>query len=138
MIIREATIEDVESVRKQSVSRAPKDYGNGIDVVYAIEVDGQPIAVGGLRLLTPTTAWAWMDWTPEAKNHVYSVYRHVSRVMDELAKANGLRRIMAVVPDDFEEGMRTAEHLGFVQEAVLPEFFGTQAAIQYGRLSGGT
>jgi len=132
---REAIQADLDYVGEHSVSmgcfgQMPKR----IDYVYTLEHDGKVLGVGGIKLLNPTTAWCWMDLTEEALKRRTVVYRVVKEWLDILIKDMGLIRLMAAVRTDFEEAIRTVEHLGFHQESVLKKFFEDKDAYLYARI----
>jgi hypothetical protein len=137
MLIREATIEDVLKVAETSISRScAKQQPDVIDHVFALEHEDVVLAVGGLKLLNLSTAWCWFLMTENARDNIVSVYRHIRNWLDELVKLHNLKRLMAAVEIDFEEGQRTVKHLGFVQESVMPCFVGDKAALMFVRLEG--
>ena len=124
MIFRQAVQNDLEEVAKDSISRGPKENPVAVDFISALEHEGKVLAVGGIRMMNATTAWAWFNMSVHARAHIRSVYRVVSEWMDVLAKTHGIRRMMAAVEPDFPEAIRTVEHLGFQQESVMANFFG--------------
>ena len=137
MDFREATIKDIESVAKRSISRGCRELPQNIDYVYALEHDGVVLGVGGVKLLNATTAWAWMDWTKEALRFKTWSYRTVKEWLDILIQQRGFRRLMAAVATDFPQAIDTVEHLGFHRESLMPGFYGDESAYLYVRLEGG-
>jgi RimJ/RimL family protein N-acetyltransferase len=124
MIFREATQEDIEFAVGHSASRGPKECPHTVDHVFCLEHDGALLAVGGLKMILPTTAWCWMIWSTFASDHTRTVYRVTKEWLDILMRNHELRRVMAAVEPDFPEAVRTVEALGFVKESVMPKFFG--------------
>lgn len=136
MIFREANQSDIDHLADHSVSMGCfGQMPERIDYVYTLEHEGEPLAVGGIKLLNTTTAWCWMDLTEEALKHRKRVYRTVKEWLDSLVEEKGLTRLMAAVRTDFQEAIRTVEHLGFYQEAVLTRFFDDKDAYLYARIA---
>jgi hypothetical protein len=135
MIFREATERDLLYVAQRSISRGPKEMLVKTDFVYALEDHGEVLAVGGLKLLLPTTGWVWMVWTPKALEHRMRVYRTAKEWLELLMRTHRLKRVMAAVECDFFAAIRTVEHLGFKQESVMQKFFGNEPGYLYCKLA---
>lgn len=127
----EATAADLEEVAKTSISHGIKDQPGRTDYVYALKEDDVTLGVGGFKLLTPNTAWVWLDWAEAALSRRTLVYRVTKEFMSKFAGMMELDLIMAAVRPDFEEAVRTVEHLGFKKECQLPQFFGDSPADLY-------
>lgn len=125
----------VEIVKANAVSLSrsvtPVDI---TDYVYALEHDGALLAVGGIKLMNPTTAWAWLDLTPHGLKRIKSTYRVIRDWLDVMVAEHGLYRLMAAVECDFPQAVRTVEHLGFVKESVMQNWTGDKPAYLYARL----
>jgi len=134
MLFRTATAGDIAYCTAHSMSRAPKEYPQSVDRVFALEHDGVVLGVGGVKLLNEYSAWCWINWSTAARENVYTVYRVTKEWLDELVKQHRLVRLMAAVDPTFEEAVRTVEHLGFVKESVMFRFFGDRDAWMYVRL----
>lgn len=134
MILRDAMLEDLAIVAESSISRGVKEHTASVDIVYALEHDGHVIAVGGLKLLNPTVAWAWIDFTAEVREHVKDVYRATTEWLDTMMTTHGLKRVMASVDPDFTQAIRLVEHMGFELESVMLRFFGDRPGLLYVRL----
>ncbi len=85
-------------------------------------VDGEIVACGGLVQCWPGMAEAWIAITPLAKQHVSFLYRHVLAFLRVAADTYKLRRIQAVVHEDFEAARRFACKLGFKVDAFLEKY----------------
>ena len=134
MNFRVATSDDVAKANARSISRS--DSNPPIqEYVYALEDEGVVLAVGGMKLMNPTTAWAFMDWTMDALNHPKTLYRVVRDWLDIMMQTHGIVRLMAAVECDFPQAVRTAEHLGFVKESVMPNWTGDKPAYLYVRIN---
>jgi hypothetical protein len=131
MELRAATEQDLLEVAKTSISRGPKELPNVIDYVYAIDDHGTILAVGGMKLMTPTTAWVWMNLSAKARDKMILIYRVIKTWLPAWFEGKGLERIMAAVACDFEEGILVAEHLGFHRESTMKRFFGDGDAYLY-------
>ena len=134
MLIRNATPTDIKAVAVMSISRGNKEFPESVDHVYAAEHDGAVLGVGGIKLMTPTVAWCWMDWSEGIRGHMIPIYRMVWDWLDTLVKLHGLKRLMAAVECDFPEAIRTVEHLGFHQESIMLNWNGDKSAYLYVRL----
>ena len=135
MEFREATESDLAFVGRHTISRGffakqpPR-----VEWVYALEHEGQILGVGGLKLMNPSTAWAWFDLTEFARGHMLIVYRVIRDVLTSTMAEHGLRRVMAVVEPDFPKAIRTIEHLGFEREAILKNFYDEKDGYLYARI----
>jgi len=139
MEFRRATEADRRAVAEKSASRGC--FGREpdiIDQVYALEHEGKVLAVGGLKIMNPTSAFCWMDLATEAKqHHMVFLYRLLRDFIDGVMEEHKIRRLMAVVEADFEEGIRLAEHLGFLQEFLMDDWIDGKAAWMYVRYGKG-
>lgn len=132
MMLREATMEDIASVSERSISRSCVGaMPETIDYIYALDHDGITVATGGLKLLTPTTAWCWMDWSEECLKDTKEVYRTIRDWMEALIEDQGLIRLQAAVRTDFDRAINTVKHLGFKRESVMKKFFDDKDAYLY-------
>lgn len=135
MNFREATTKDIEHLAENSVSRGCcADWPEQTDFVYALEYEGELCGIGGIKLLNKTTAWCWMDLTQHGLETRTFTYRVVKEWLDSLIAEKGLKRLMAAVEVDFEEAVRTVEHLGFHKETFMPRFFGDRDGYLYARI----
>jgi len=135
MLFREAIQSDIDYLSDHSVSMGCfGQMPERIDYVYTLEHEGKPLAVGGIKLLNLTTAWCWMDLTEEALKHRKRVYRTIKEWLDVLVEEKGLIRLMAAIRTDFQEAIRTVEHLGFYRESIMPKFSSGTDAYLYVRI----
>ena len=125
---------DVEFVANHSISRGIfHKMPERTEWSYALEHDGKVLGIGGMVMITPTVAWCWIDLTHYAAEHITSVYRVIKEWTEILAKDKGIRRAQAYVDCSFPEAIRTAQHLGFVRESVMPNFIDDKPAIMFVR-----
>ena len=138
MQMRTATAADLLSMGERSVSRGCLgDIPDTTDYVYALEHDGELLAVGGIHQMNPTCAWAWLDLAARALENQVILLRIIRDYIDDLMTKRGLTRLMAAVEEDFAEAIRFAEWLGFERESRMPKWHGDKAAYLYVRLAGG-
>lgn len=134
MIFRELEEGDLEAVSERSISHGVKEWPSFIDLSFALEHDGVVIGIGGLKMLNPASAWAWVDLTDIAAKNIYSAYRVISEWFEILVKKVGVTRVMAAVECDFDRAILTVEHLGFERESLMPGFFGDKDGWMYVRM----
>ena len=82
-------------------------------------------------MINLTTAWVWFDLSHEAGKHIPTVYRTIRSWMRTFMKEKGIKRLQAYIDPDFEEAIRTAEHLGFVWESDMENFDNGKKALMY-------
>jgi hypothetical protein len=98
---------------------------------YTLEHDGKVLVIGGAKMLNNYTAYAWIDLSEFAKEHIIITYRCIKEWMLELAKTVGIRRYEAYIECGFEAGHNIARHLGFELEYRAKNFFGDAPADIY-------
>lgn len=112
---------DVDFVANNSISRGIFHKQPEItDYSYCLEHEGKVLGIGGVRLITPTVAWGWLDITHYAGDHMLTSYRVIKEWMEILCKDKGIKRLQAYVDCSFPEAIRTVEHLGFEKEFDKP------------------
>ena len=132
---REATESDVLYMANHTTSRGCcGQYPETVDYVYALEEEGQVWGIGGIKLMTPTVAWAWMDWSEHAHQHKARAYRVVKEWLNRIVPTLGIKRLMAAIECDFPEAITTVEHLGFQQESIMLNWTNKKPAYMYVRL----
>lgn len=135
MDFREATQADLDYMAEHSINhKVDRKLPNCVDYVFTLEHEGNPLVVGGFRMIVPTTAWCWIDLSKEAKNHLTTVYRVIKEWIDEFAKNNNINRLQAFIRTDYVEAERLVKHLGFERESIMKGFFGDKDAYMYVRL----
>ena len=134
MDFREMTAEDAAFVAEHSISRGvfAKQEAR-TEWSYTLEDNGKVLGVGGIIMLTPTTAWAWLDITEYAMTRIKTCYRVISDWMMVLAKSKGIRRLQAYIDPSFPQAVRLAEHLNFHRESTMKNFLGDKDADMYVR-----
>ena len=125
MIFRETTQEDLDYCSKYGISGGKFDLpGDTVTETVTLELEGLVIAIGGIVKITETTAWSWVEVTPESIDHIYTFYRTVKEWSDICAKLNGIRRYQSWVDASNEKHIRFAKHLGFEVESTMKDFLG--------------
>jgi len=123
MNFREMTQSDVEFMKEESLGRGILTKQPEVtDYTFTLEHEGKILGVGGIRLILPTTAWAWVDITKYAEGHMILGYRVIKKWMESLVAEHGIKRLQAYVEPDFPEGIRMVEHLEFERESILEKF----------------
>lgn len=136
MLLRETTTDDIAFAADHSASRGcfdkiPERY----DYSYTLEHEGQVLGMGGIILINPTTAWAWVDIMDIGIKKFRSGYRILREWLDELRALHQIQRLQVYVETDFPEAIRMAEHLGFERESTMKNFVGDKDAYMYVRLT---
>lgn len=136
MQFRETTQADIEFVKKYSVSQSVfSKMPEQTDFCFTLESEWV-LGIGGISLITPTTAWGWIDLTGFANKRILAVYRVIKEWMDILCKDKGIKRLMVYVDCDFKEAIKTVEHLGFERESTMPNFIDGKPAYLYVKFYG--
>ncbi len=133
MQLRFTTVTDIEFAAAHSVSRTIfNDLPGQRTWTYTLDDDGRVLGVGGVELITPNAAWAWIDMTDEVTHRDwYSVYRIINEWMEKICKDLGITRLQSYVECDFEIAIRFIEHMGFERESVMKNFVGDRDAFMY-------
>lgn len=135
MIFRESIPEDVLYMAEHSINqKCDRKQEETIDYTYTLEHEDKPLMVGGFRMITTTTAWCWVDLSPEIGKHLIPAYRLIREWIDLFAQEYNIKRLQAFVRTDVPENERLVKHLGFVCESVMPCFFGNDSAYLYVRV----
>jgi len=134
MNFRQATDNDLAFAGKHSISHGCfSEMPEITDYVYTLDHEGVVLAVGGLKMMNPWSAWAWFDLTGFAMQYKTVVFRTIRSFLDGVMQEKKIERIMAAVEVDFDRAIRTAERLGFEREGLMPRFMGSKAAYMYVR-----
>lgn len=132
MEIRELEQSDIEKMKDKSISRGILDkMPPQIDFSFCLENEGTVLAIGGILLITETTAWAWLDLSEDSLDYTATVYRTVKDWMEKLVAIHKIKRLQAYVECDFAKGVRMVKHLGFIKEHIMPRFVGEKSAYLY-------
>lgn len=135
MEFREATDKDIEFVCRNSASRSViHEQPEVTDYRFCLEHEGHVLGAGGIRLITLTTAWAWVDITSYAAPYMKTGFRVISEWMAKLAEQHKIRRLQAYVDMEFPEAVTMVEHLGFTRESIMWDFLGDRPAALYVRI----
>lgn len=125
MEFREATEADLAFVSQHSLYGSDgKEQPDRIDYVYTLDHGDYILGIGGFRMITDTTAWAWIELTHYIGSHLVPTIRVITEYLQIFCKTHRIRRLQAWVPKGFSEGMRTVRHLGFEEEYTLKDFLG--------------
>ena len=81
------------------------------------EVDGQPIAIGGLAYLEHGVVGAFLHATDKARQYPMTLHKAGLATM-ALARELGLRRVVAMADPGVAPAERWLARLGFTKEAV--------------------
>lgn len=133
MEFREATAEDFDFVADHSISRG-KRHPEQTDYVYTLEHDGQPLGIGGFKMMNYDTAWCWVDLTDIADSHTIVVYRVIKEWIESFAKEHNLKRLQATIECDFDKAITMVQHLGFKKESIMENYIDGKPAFLYRRL----
>lgn len=85
----------------------------GFKHAFAVEIQGETVAAGGLLEYWEHRAEAWAFFDPNCKEHFLKIHNAAKRFL----KIVPMRRIEAVVDFDFAAGHRWVKLLGFELEA---------------------
>ena len=134
MKFREATIEDYESMVNLSINqRADRKMDLPLDSFYTLEHDGKILFVGGYRMIVPTTAWCWLDFTEYGVKRIKDSYRTINEFTEQWVKLNGVSRLQAFTHNG-EKEIRLVKHFKFKQECIMKNFYGDEDAILFARV----
>lgn len=87
---------------------------------WTVTVDGRAAGSGGLAMLEPWRAIAWMLIGREIPPFAWVAIRRQCATVMQHARARGITRIEAEVPLTFQSGHRFAMLLGFAFEGLAP------------------
>jgi hypothetical protein len=125
MEFRQSTEEDLKFVEKYSLyPSSGKVISDQIDFIYTLDHGDYILGVGGFRLITDSTAWAWIDLTEYVGSHLVMTLRVIKEYMEIFCRDHHIRRLQAWVERGFTEGLRTVRHAGFVEEYMMHDFLG--------------
>ncbi len=137
MEIRETTQADLDFLADHSVSRGvQKLCPEQLSYIYTLEHEGEPLGVGGFRLINKSTSWCWVDISKRAGQNMIYGYRVIRDKIEEFCKEHNLRRLQSYVECDFKRAIRMVEHLGFERESTMKNFVGDKDAYLYVKIIG--
>lgn len=87
-----------------------------------ILLDGRPIAVIGVVKLWDGVAEAWSVTSDEVRRVPLSFHKVVSGLIKAVERHLGIRRIQMSVDENYSEGHRWAEALGFKREGLMLKY----------------
>jgi hypothetical protein len=134
MNFRIGTAEDLELMATLSINKkCDRKLQEVIDHFYTLEHNGEILGVGGFRMIVPTCAWCWVDFSEYGVHHIRETYRVTKEWIDGWVGKMKIKRLQAFVRDSDKE-KRLVRHLGFEQESVMKNFYGDDDAIMYVRI----
>lgn len=89
---------------------------------YTGIVDDQIVACGGVSILWPGVADAWISVRKDANGYARAILECTRMMLDVLRDSHELRRIHAYVRMDFERGVKFAHKVGFEIESRMKMF----------------
>jgi len=131
MELRRLTQDDIDYVKPRSISGGNFKMPSEFEWDFALVDEGKTLGIGGIGLLTLTTAFCWLDMAEDAKGKLLTVYRLLKEFIFKLAKTQKIRRLEAYVDCSFPEGIRLVEHLGYKRECVCEKVLGDKPAYRY-------
>ena len=125
LIFRPSTKEDFDYCLQYGINHANSDMPDG-NIVFTstLEYQGNILVMGGIVKITKTTAWGWVELTPDAMNYSYTVYKKIKSWREEVCRDNGVLRFQAWIAVENEVAIRFNKHLGLHEESVLKNFLG--------------
>lgn len=124
--------EDTAFLEANSISRgivrAPVEL---VYEAFSLEHEGKLLGSGGLTMIVPGTAWAWVDLTGFSITRIKTCYGVISEWMEKLVHKLNIRRLQAYVDLEHPEAVRLVEHLGFTRESVMWDFLDGRPAALY-------
>ncbi len=124
MEFRQATESDLNFVKENSLYPIEEKEVAETDYVYTLDHGDYILGVGGFRMITGTTAWAWLELTDYVGGHLVPTYRVIKEYMEIFCRDHHIVRLQAWVRDGFMEGMRTVRNLDFEEEYLMKNFLG--------------
>jgi len=94
-------------------------------------LDGEIIFCGGIVSFWPNTGEAWLVTIPGIRQHKTILYDIVNNFISMTSQALGLKRLQALVQEDFEAAQRFVKNLGFNMECSMKNYFGDKTYILY-------
>ena len=89
---------------------------------FSLRHHDQLIACGGIGLLWPGVGEAWFWGTPHKTRHPIALYKATRQWLDRSMPLLRLHRVEAIIRQDFAEGHRFAQALGFTAEGIRRQF----------------
>ena len=133
MIFREGTLDDLELMATLSINHKERKLDEIADHIYTLEHNGEILGVGGFRMIVPTCAWCWVDFSEYGVKHIRETYRVTRDWINGWAEKQGVKRLQAFVVDSPKE-RRLVDHLGFELESVMKHFYGDDDGLLYMRI----
>lgn len=124
MEFRLSTETDLEFVSKHSLYEEENNQPTQLDHIFTLDHGDYILGIGGFRMITNSTAWAWVQLTEYVGRHIEPTYRVIKEYMEIFCKDHNICRLQAWVKKDFHEGIRTVRHLGFQEEYMMKDFLG--------------
>lgn len=123
MEFREATTEDLKVCSEHSLHELDtKSTVSKEDFAFVLDHGDHILCAGGFQMITDVCAWAWIMPTKYVGSHWVPTIRVIKEWMEIWCKEHEIVRLQAWVKVGFDEGIRTAEHLGFIKEYKMNNF----------------
>ena len=78
-----------------------------------VEVDGEPVALGGFAYTPDNSVFAFLEGSDAVKRYPVAIHKAVRRGLED-AKRRGVRRVLSIADEHIEAAPRWLERFGFV------------------------
>jgi hypothetical protein len=96
MNFRIGTAEDLELMATLSINKkCDRKLQEVIDHFYTLEHNGEILGVGGFRMIVPTCAWCWVDFSEYGVHHIRETYRVTKEWIDGWVGKMKIKRLQA-------------------------------------------
>jgi RimJ/RimL family protein N-acetyltransferase len=131
--IRQATQEDLDFVRANSIDKAAKNYGDMQIAGWAktVLIDGDIIGVGGVVVYWQGCGEGWFQLSKQSLNHKIEIVRCIRNVIRQAFEELKLKHLQVTERPDFPQSIKMAESFGFKRVGLLRNYLpdGTDAFI---------
>jgi RimJ/RimL family protein N-acetyltransferase len=135
MIFREMTQADLDYMAIHGVKEKDRKIHAGqSEYNYALADGDVTLGIAGFRIINDFTAWVWMIPGDEWTQHLAVAFRLLSEWIETFCADFGIRRLEAFVEIGFNEGIRLVEHLGFIEDGIMKNFYGDLPGLRFVRL----
>ena len=122
--IRNATQEDLDLVRQDSIDITAKNYPvlNLNGWARTVLIDGQIIGVGGCIVFWKGVGEAWFCLSKKALDHKIATFRCIKKIIEQAFSELKLKRMQVTERADFSQTIKMAESLGFKREGLMKSY----------------
>lgn len=136
MQLRDTTQADILYLANHTASRGCfRNQPPKLDYVYTLMHENEILGIGGIKMISEGTAWAWIDASDKAKPFMVKgdikVYKLIRDYMKVVVELTDIHRLQAAIEVDFPEAIRMVEHLGFERESIMKHWKGDKSAYMY-------